>query len=57
MADFSQKKGGVQKNDALAADPRQSGVPATGFQEAPMDTNDDKWGPGPAVGNSRRGIH
>lgn len=49
MADFSTDKGDVQGVGPNTAAPRESGVPATGFTEAPAfdgDAADATQGPG-----------
>jgi hypothetical protein len=56
MSDFSKNQGGVQKRPSTGRDPQnQGGEPTTGFTEAPK-TQEAPKGPGPGVGNSRKGI-
>jgi hypothetical protein len=54
--DFSSKQGGIQPSDSTGRDPKESGVPKTGFDEAPAGTV-CQGEAGPGVGNSRKGIH
>lgn len=54
--DFGKGQGGKQSIDSTKRSPKESGTPKTGFQESPKGESAPK-GPGPGVGNSRRGIH
>lgn len=56
MSDFSKDQGGIQSSGSTVADPVEGGTPVTGFAEAPK-ADCPKGGPGPGIGNSRRGIH
>lgn len=49
-------QGGIQPSTATEFDAQESGVPTTGFNEAPASER-PAGGAGPGVGNSRRGIH
>lgn len=54
--DFGSGQGGVEKRPSTGRDPQdQGGEPATGFIQSPKGEQTPK-GPGPGVGNSRRGI-
>ena len=56
MGDFSKKQGGVQPSDSRGRDPKNQGdEPTTGFVQAPK-SDKGATGPGPGVGNSRKGI-
>ena len=56
MSDFSKNQGGVQPSNATGRDPKHSDKPKTGFVEAPTGDELGKFGTGPGVGNSRKGI-
>ena len=52
--DFGSGQGGVQKSDATARGPKQSGTPKTGFQQAPKG-QELRGGPGPGKpGNTKK---
>lgn len=53
--DFPSKQPAPQGNDNLYG-PETSGVPTTGFTEAPL-TPQDRGGPGPGVPANRKKIH
>ena len=54
--DFSSDQGGIQSSESTIFDEHESGEPVTGFvQSGPSELA--AKGPGPGVGNSRRGIH
>lgn len=46
---------GVQTRPSTELDPTQAGTPSTGFDDAPSVPLAE-FGPGPGVGNSRKGI-
>lgn len=56
MADFSKDQGGIQSSDSTQASPVEAGVPTTGFAESPKGEV-CAGGPGPGIGNTRKGIH
>ena len=55
MSDFSTRKGGTQAPGTNARTEKSSGVPKTGFSQAPKGGKGEV-GPGPGIGNSRKGI-
>ena len=56
MGDFNTDQGGIQSSTSTVFDEIESGEPVTGFvQSGPSELA--AKGPGPGVGNSRRGIH
>ena len=54
--DFSSDQGGIQSSTSTEFSPKESGTPTTGFTEAPASER-PTGGPGPGIGNTRRGIH
>ena len=55
MGDFSSKQPRPDSGAKTTAKPQTSGTPKTGFDESPKGER-LAGGPGPGVGNSRRGI-
>ena len=53
--DFSSDQGGIQSSTSTEADPIEAGVPTTGFAESPKGEV-CAGGPGPGIGNTRKGI-
>lgn len=52
--DYGSGQGNVQKSTATEFDPKSSGTPKTGFQEAPK-SQELRGGPGPGVpANSKK---
>ncbi len=49
-------QGGVQPSSSTEFDAMEAGKPVTGFTEAPASERPE-GGPGPGVGNTRKGIH
>lgn len=56
MGDFSTKQPRPDSGAKNTKSPDTSGTPKTGFQQSPKGDLAPK-GPGPGIGNSRRGIH
>jgi hypothetical protein len=54
--DFNDDQGGIQSSTSTQFAPIESGEPTTGFVQAPASER-PTGGPGPGIGNSRRGIH
>lgn len=53
--DFSSDQGGIQSSQSTVAEPIEAGISKSGIAEAPASER-PIGGPGPGVGNSRRGI-
>jgi hypothetical protein len=56
VSDFNKDQGGIQSSTSTIADPVEAGISPSGIAEAPTAER-PIGGPGPGVGNSRRGIH
>lgn len=54
--DFSSDQGGIQSSDSTIFPLAEGPLPKSGIAEAPTEALVD-FGPGPGIGNSRRGIH
>ena len=53
--DFNDNQGGIESSNSTIKNPVEAGTPKSGISEAPSGELAD-FGPGPGVGNSRKGI-